>query len=190
MLCPMMQNTCLRYRVFKDVPYFEGKAHKLELACGIWMDILSIDWTSFEVGTHLSASLLADGAGGEAVEILRASFGVKSPSTLLKRANSFRKFIQWHMHRGFGTVHNCRPFPSDEKAVWEDFGELRRIREENSRGFTVPSSFLEAVRFAKFTLRLKNSDEILGSRRLLGFAALEKRDKGPTRQAPGLQTPD
>ena len=43
------------------------------------------------------------------------------------------------------------------------------------------------MRFAKFTVGLKGADEILQSRRLLGFAAIEKGLKGPTRQAPGLE---
>ena len=51
----------------------------------------------------------------------------------------------------------------------------------------MPSSFLEAVRFAKFTLDLQGTDSILGSRRLLGLSALERKAKGPTVQAPGLQ---
>lgn len=28
----------------KDVPYFEEKAHKVEFACGVWLDILSTVW--------------------------------------------------------------------------------------------------------------------------------------------------
>ena len=169
----------------KDVPYFENKAHKLELACGLWMDILSIG--SSEVGSHLSAALLIDSAGGEAVKILRACFGVKSPSTLLKRANAFRQFIQWHFKSDYGTESNSQPLPLVEKAVWEYFQYLKVLRVENKRGFTVPSSFLEAVRFGRFTLGLKNTEAILESRRLLGFAAIERRDKGPSRQAPGLE---
>ena len=121
------------------------------------------------------------------MEILRASFGVKSPSTLLKRANAFKKFIQWHAKSGYGTIHNCEPFPLKEDAVWEYFNKLRSVRVENQRGYTVPSSFLEAVRFGKFTLGLKQTDEILSATRLLGFAALERRDNGPTCQAPGLE---
>ena len=64
--------------------------------------------------------------------------------------------------------------------------ELRTVRKSNSRGYTVPASFLEAVRFAKFTLGMLRTEEILGSKRLLGFAAVERRDKGPSNQAPGL----
>ena len=125
----------------KDVPYFENKAHKLELACGLWMDILSTDWSSSEVGAHLSASLLSDSAGLEAVEILRACFGVKSPSTLIKRANAFRQFISWHFKSDFGTLNNSQPLPLTEKAVWEYFQHLRDLRLDNKRGYTVPSSF-------------------------------------------------
>lgn len=51
----------------------------------------------------------------------------------------------------------------------------------------MPSSFLEAVRFAKFTVDLRGTDSILGSRRLMGFSALERKAKGPTSQAPGLE---
>ena len=112
----------------RDVPYFENKAHKLELACGLWMDFLSIDWGSSEVGSHLSAALLTDSSGGEAVNILRSCFGVKSPSTLLKRANSFRQFIQWHFKSGFGTENSSQPLPLVEKAVWEYFQYLKMIR--------------------------------------------------------------
>ena len=169
----------------KDVPYFESKDHKLELACGLWMDILSIDWSASEVGAYLAPALVRDGIGGEAVEILRASFGVNFH--LLKRANTFKRFIQWHGKSGYGSINNCEPFPLREAAVWEYFISLRSIRMANQRGYTVPSSFLEAVRFGKFTLGLKQTDEILGSRRLLGFAALERKEKGPTSQAPGLE---
>ena len=43
-----------------DVPCFENKAHKLELACGLWMDILATDWNSSEAGSQLAPALLRD----------------------------------------------------------------------------------------------------------------------------------
>ena len=126
----------------KDVPYFEGKAHKLELACGVWMDILSTDWKSSDVGQMLAQSLLADATGSEAVEILRACFGVKSPSTLIKRACAFKRFMQWHFKSGYGTTNNCLAFPLQEKAVWEywstigtcEYRPLSSMRRDASRG--------------------------------------------------------
>ena len=56
-----------------------------------------------------------------------------------------------------------------------------------AKGFTVPSSFLEAVRFGKFTLDLTGTDSVLRSKRLLGSAALEKQAMGPMKQAPGME---
>ena len=37
------------------------------------------------------------------------------------------------------------------------------------------------------TVDLNGTDAILCSRRLLGFAAIEQREKGPLKQAPGLE---
>ena len=85
---------------------------------------------------------------------------------------------------------NIRALPLDEEAVWRYFNCLRKQRQEAGKGFTVPSSFLEAVRFAKFTLDLAGTDSILGSRLLLGSAALEKQAMGPSRQAPGMELED
>jgi len=64
---------------------------------------------------------------------------------------------------------------------------LPDLRRENQRGFTNASAFLETVRFMKFTLELRESDVVLLSRRLLGFAAIEKLQKGRTRQAAPLE---
>ena len=49
------------------------------------------------------------------------------------------------------------------------------------------STFLETVRFCKFVLGLYWCDTILASKRLLGFSAVEKREKGPLNQAPSLE---
>lgn len=64
---------------------------------------------------------------------------------------------------------------------------MRLQRSSTAKGYTAPATFLETVRFAKFTVGLLGADDILQSRRLLGFAAIEKNLKGPTQQAPGLE---
>ena len=171
----------------QDLSYFEQKAEQLELACGHWLGILSINWWSSGVGRQLAESLQKDSTGTEAARILKACFGTKSPSTLLKRASAFRKFIRWHEISGYGTEHEATALPLEEPAVWEYFQHLHEDRVTCKVGYTVPTSFLEAVRFCKFTLDLYDTELILGSRRLLGMAAIAKRDKGPTRQAEGLE---
>lgn len=170
-----------------DLDYFQQKSQSLELACGRWMELLSLSWDASSVGVQLALDLQTDAHGNLALESLRACFGTKSPSTLLKRAGTFRQFVKWfktteHYDDGCGCA-----FPLMEKVVWDYFLWLRRERAMSSKGYTSPSTFLETVRFAKFTVGLKGADEILQSRRLLGFAAIEKGLKGPTRQAPGLE---
>ena len=172
---------------YPDLEYFADKSSKLELACGLWLNILSLDWTCSGVGRQVATLLQRDSTGVQATECLKAAFGVKSPSTLLKRAGAMKKFIRWHDTSGYGADTGTVAFPIEEEAVWEYFLAMKRQRQENQRGFTVQTSFLETIRFSKFTLDLEGTDRILSSRRLLGFAAIEKRDKGPTRQAPGLE---
>ena len=170
----------------QDMNYFDNKSQQLELACSQWLRILSVQWSASGVGPQLVAALQKDSAGAEACMILKACFGVKSPSTLLKRASAFRKFYSWFDKSALCNELNSYPLPLEEAVVWEYFLFLRQQRDVQSKGYTVPSSFMEAVRFAKFTLDLQGTDSILCSRRLLGLAALERKAKGPTVQAPGL----
>lgn len=170
----------------KDVTYFENKNQKLQLACSQWLDLLSINWKASQIGPQLAESLFEDSTGAKAFGILEACFGVKSPSTLLKRASAFRNYVKWFDTSGYGNMSGCDPFPLKEVDVWEFFLWLRQKRIHEKKGFTITTSFLESARFAKFVVGLKGVDEVLEARRLIGFAALEKKMKGPTVQAPGL----
>ena len=77
--------------------------------------------------------------------------------------------------------------PLDEGVIWKYFIWLSEERKADAKGYNVPTAFSEAVRFAKFTVDLNGTDALLCSCRLLGFAALEQKEKGPVRQAPGLE---
>ena len=172
----------------KDLEYFQNKNRQLELACGQWLELLSCDWAASGVGTILARDLQADPSGDRAYETLKAAFGTKSPQTLLKRCSSMKKYFKWHVEHiaRRGPVYES-PFPLVESHVWEFFLCLREERKSHGRGFTNTAAFLETIRFAKFTLELKDTEPVLASRRLLGFAAIEKQLKGPTKQAPPLE---
>ena len=71
--------------------------------------------------------------------------------------------------------------------MWRYFLHLKEIRQETSRGFTVSSTFLETIRFCKYVIGLYKSDDLLNSKRLMGFSAIERREKGPLNQAPSLE---
>ena len=175
-------------RNVQDLDYFENKHRQRELACGQWLEMLSCSWYASGVGEQLAKDMQLDSSGASAYETLKACFGIKSPQTLLKRASSLRRYFKWHSElRADAAQIQVSPLPFAEMDVWSFFHWLRDLRQENQRGFTNASAFLETVRFMKFTLDLRDAEQILQSRRLLGFAAIERLQKGPTRQAPPLE---
>lgn len=136
-------------RDIADMAYFESKSQKLDLACGHWLKILSIDWDSFAIGGQLATCLQADRAGTCVTEVLKACLGVKSPSTILKRVGAFRNYVQWFKSSGCGNDFINTAVPLQEDVVWKYFQYLRGKRQGKTSGFTVPSGFLETIRFCK-----------------------------------------
>jgi hypothetical protein len=175
-------------RNVQDLEYYENKNRLRELACGQWLELLSCSWYATGVGEQLAKDMQFDSSGSAAYETLKACFGIKSPQTLLKCASSLRRYFKWHAElRSDAHVVHVSPLPFAENDVWSFFHWLRELRFENQRGFTNASAFLETVRFMKFTLDLREAENVLQSRRLLGFAAIERLQKGPTRQAAPLE---
>ena len=151
------------------------------------MDLLACNWQASTIGEQVCRDLRSDPSGDQAVETLKACFGTKSPNTLLKRASALRRYYKWHSARCVEVGIFVDPIPLEEHDVWAYFQFLRAERHTAGRGFTSPGAFLETIRFCKFTVGLRGVDDILTSGRLLGFAALERREKGPIRQAPPLE---
>ena len=175
-------------RNIQDLEYFDNKNRQLELACGQWLELLSCSWFASGVGELLARDMQKDSSGKLASETLKACFGVKSPQTLLKRAASLRRYFKWHAcERSDAGEIRLSPLPLSEPDVWEFFNWLKACRLNTGRGYTNQAAFLETVRFAKFCLDLRETDSILQSRRLLGFAAIQRLQKGPTKQAPPLE---
>ena len=137
---------------------------------------------------QLLSNHAAHPSGKMAGETLKASFGVKSPQTLLKRASSLRRYFKWHATLRLDAERAVvSPLPLSEPDVWDFFKWLKTGRQSTGRGYTNQAAFLETVRFSKFCLDMHETDGILQSRRLLGFAAIERLQKGPTKQAPPLE---
>ena len=171
----------------RDVDFIDEKKSQLSLAAAKWMELLSIDWRASSVGQQIALDMQGDPSGDLAEQSLKAVFGVKSPSTLLKRAASLKQYVAWFQRRCLYTDSYISPFPLAECDVWAYFLHLRALRRENQRGYTVGATFLETIRFCKFVIGLYRCEDLLESKRLLGFAAVEKREKGPLKQAPSME---
>ena len=111
--------------------------------------------------------------------MLQSAFGVESPGTLIKRASSFHRFFRWHAHwhEQYG-IEDYYAMPIRETDVWIYFQHLRQVSNSAVKGYTTQCPFLDAMRFAKFTLGFFASESVLESKRLHGFAATERRKKG------------
>ena len=149
-----------------------------------------VGWKFYpSIGTHRKSEnrfqwiyrLILQGTLAE--QSLCAVFGTKSATTILKRCCKPHTYHGFTRHVWLPEVYLC-PLPLTEDDVWRYFLHLRSLTKTNKRGYTVSSTFLETVRFSKFVLGLHHSDDILSSKRLLGFAAVEKRDKGPLNSGP------
>ena len=171
----------------KDTEYMENKRARTGLAVAKWMDILSVCWSCSSVGTQIKLDLQLDPSGYDAEATLRSVFGVKSPTTLLKRAASMNQYMSWFAKAMHHTSASRAPLPLREVDVWAYFQHLKEARILNNKGFTVSSTFLETVRFCKHVVGMDSCDAILASKRLFGFSALERQHKGPTKQAPPME---
>ncbi len=171
----------------KDTEYMEDKRAKASLAVAKWMDIMSVCWSCSSAGMQVRLDLQRDPTGFDAEATLKAVFGVKSPTTLLKRAASMNQYMRWFESSSRNAVMYKSPLPLRESEVWAYFLHLRDSRKISGKGFTISSTFLETVRFCKHILGMDACDAILASKRLIGFAALERQQKGPTKQAPPME---
>lgn len=134
-------------KAMEDVEYMEEKKARVSLAVGKWLEILSINWAASTVGEQVASDLWRDPSlsGDEAELTLRSVFGVKSPTTLLKRAASMRQYFDGFKNNTEESHRGAAPIPFYEPDVWRYFFFLRNKRTENNRGFTISSTFLESA---------------------------------------------
>ena len=109
-----------------------------------------------------------------AFDIVSSVLGVRSPATLVKRANSLLSFLRWVAKRS-GDVVN----PFTEQLVWEYFQFLK----DSNAPATRAESALSALRFAHDVLGFECLEEAIRSRRLVGIAEIMMTGKRLLRQA-------
>ena len=106
--------------------------------------------------------------------VLQAVLGVKSPATLIKRANSLLSFLRWLAKNGIQEVN-----PFTEEMVWQ---YLKSLRESNAPA-TKGDSALSAFRFAYHVLGFEFLASAMSSRRLVGICELMMAGKRMLKQS-------
>ena len=113
----------------------------------------------------------------EAVNILTAIVGVKSPATVVKRANSLLSYLRWAARQLANEVN-----PFEEQHVWAYFSWLKEVGAAATRA----SSCLSAIRFGVHVLGMETLVPCLSSRRLTGLAEILLAGKPLLKQAAPL----
>ncbi|CAL1140183.1 unnamed protein product [Cladocopium goreaui] len=105
-------------KCLKDLDYIDEKRAQMTLATSHWLELLSLDWKASQVGEQVAMDLQADPSGDTAEQTLRAVFGTKSATTVLKRAASFKQYIVWFHKTCLSTDTYLCPLPLMEEDVW------------------------------------------------------------------------
>jgi hypothetical protein len=127
-----------------EVSWTESQEAKLDTAMKRWYDIV----LRFPLGIGIKdqMSLLADVP--DQLRVLRDVFATKAPLTLIKRANSLQRYINFLDGQGM-------LFPGDEDALYRHFCSERE-------------SVVEALRFTEHVLGVSQLSAELLSKRVLG----------------------
>eukprot|EP00435_Cladocopium_sp_Y103_P011892 s3953_g3.t1 len=162
--------TCLKCNSFADA----GLKLMSKTDERLWEQQLSLErkaayekWTGLVLSNPVCWSVGGPRQGEQLFDMLRNGIGesikdclgVKAPGTLHKRANPLIRFAQ------YARKNFHEPFPIAERVVYQ-------FLKSGDFAPTFPSSFLASISFAKHVVGLMNTDDVLNSCRLKGFAAL------------------
>ena len=154
--------------------YAERRANLRDAAISKLLIVLKHRLTASVTGRHILAlgdeTLQAEGARS----IVDAVVGVRSPATLVKRANSLLSFLRWVAH---ACDDGADPFC--EGVLWQFFTFLK----DTSAPATRADSTLSAMRFAHFVLGFDGLATAVTSRRLVGISEIMLSGKRLLKQA-------
>ena len=157
-----------------DVNFLERRENLIVAA--IWKLLLVIRHclSASSTGRHI-LELGADAAQSQdAVDVVSAVVGVKSPATLVKRANALLSFLRW-VDKTCQHVENA----FEEPIVWKKLCHLKEDHAPATRGATMMS----ALRFARFVLGFECLEAVINSRRLQGICDIMMASKRLLRQS-------
>ena len=163
-----------------DLNYDAKRQQLRDVAIGKFLIVLRQWPTASKTGRHIAELDSTGQQQDEVFEILSSVLGVKSPATLIKRANSLLAFMRWAVRAGKGA--EC---PFCEQIVWEYFQHLKASGAAATRAESTTSS----LRFAFYLLGFESLESSLTSRRLIGICEIMLAGKRLIRQALTLTVP-
>ena len=157
-----------------DEHYEERRELMRDAAIGKLIIVLRHCLLASSTGRHIIDLGNAVDQDAGTYDIVSAVVGVRSPATLIKRANSLLSFLRWCAKTG-STVEN----PFVEPVAWAYFQHLR----DTNAPATKAESIMSAFRFALHILGFETLTEVVNSRRLKGLAEIMMASKRLLKQA-------
>ena len=157
-----------------DAHYHDMRRQLRDAAIGKLLIVLRHCLLASKTGRHIiNLGTDAQQQAG-AFDIVDSVFGVRSPNTVVKRANALLSFLRWVAKAGIDEVN-----PFVEPVVWSYFQHLRSTDAAASKA----DSCMSAFRFAFFILGFESLEGVTCSRRLVGLAEIMLSGKRLLKQA-------
>ena len=156
-------------KAIREQSFIEMREAEMKAAVTKWSLFLRSSLEHSVVGKQINSS------PGEMLDIVRAAMGVKSPSTVLSRANSMLAFMRWHT---LGPP-NDEMLPLKEEAAWQYVSHLKESQASASKA----TSFVQACRFCHYVLGVEGALQVVSSRRVCGLADIQLSGKREAKQA-------
>ena len=161
---------CSQYVQHKtDETFIQQREKTMHGALAKWRFLVCLHPDSSDVGRQIT-----DLDEKQVDEVLISVMGVKSPNTVLKRANALMTYYRWHAVNCDGAM-----VPFSESDVWRYVMGQTGSTSSASRS----QSFLQSLRFAHFVMGFDNALACANSRRVSGQAQIQLSTKDPVRQA-------
>ena len=157
-----------------DEHFHEKRQGQRDASIGKLLIVLRHCLLASQTGRHIIdlGTEAAQVAG--APDIVSAVVGVRSPATLLKRANSLLSFLRWVAKEGIPDVN-----PFVEQIVWRYMSHLKETGAPATKGASAMSSF----RFAHHVLGYGSLKDVVESKRLIGISDIMLASKRCLRQS-------
>ena len=150
------------------------RVQQKQLALSSWWKLLASNISASAFGQKVLEEASRDSVNAYAIEILDATFAVKSPNTLMKRYYALKGYFDFCEN-----VEGCEWAPLTELSAWKYAKYLR----DSDASATKIGSFIEAARFAWYMLGLHGANHVEASLRVKGLSAQMRVKKKPWRPA-------
>ena len=157
-----------------DGSYAAKQASLRNVALNKFLVVLKHDLSGSVTGRHILELGSEDQRALGAHTVIEAVLGIRSPATLVKRANSLLSYLRWFSKLGSGFGN-----PFTEAFIWDYLQHLKDVGAPATKG----DSAMSAFRFAFHILGIESLGQALNSRRLIGTCEIMLAGKRLLKQA-------